>query len=86
MAKRLKKKVAKGGAKKKPIAQYEHKDKQRINNPPVGLVNPDTDPDVLVLSDGLFLCPSPGIAFRRIFPTLSKETRGGESVISSLPE
>ena len=46
MAKRLKKKVAKGGAKKKPIAQYEHKDKQRINNPPVGLVNPDTDPDV----------------------------------------
>lgn len=28
---------------KKPIEQYEHKDKQRTNNPPVGLVTPDTD-------------------------------------------
>lgn len=32
--------------KKKPIEQYEHKDKERVNNPPVGLVTPDTDPDV----------------------------------------
>lgn len=31
---------------KKPIEQYEHKGKQRVNNPPVGLVTPDTDPDV----------------------------------------
>ncbi len=30
---------------KKPIAQYEHADKQRLNNPPVGLVKPDTDPE-----------------------------------------
>jgi len=30
---------------KKPIESYEHKDKQRVNNPPVGLVTPDTDPD-----------------------------------------
>jgi len=29
---------------KKPIEQYDHKDKQRINNPPVGLVTPQTDP------------------------------------------
>ncbi len=28
---------------KKPIEQYEHKDKERINNPPVGLVTPETD-------------------------------------------
>ena len=28
-----------------PIESYEHKDKQRVNNPPVGLVTPDTDPD-----------------------------------------
>lgn len=28
----------------KPIEQYEHKDKERLNNPPVGLVNPKTDP------------------------------------------
>jgi adenine-specific DNA-methyltransferase len=30
---------------KKPIEQYDHKDKKRINNPPVGLVTPDTDKD-----------------------------------------
>jgi adenine-specific DNA-methyltransferase len=29
--------------KKKPIEQYEHKDKERVNNPPVGLVTSDTD-------------------------------------------
>jgi len=26
-----------------PIEQYEHKDKQRLNNPPVGLVDSHTD-------------------------------------------
>ena len=31
--------------KKRPIESYEHKDKRRVNNPPVGLVTPDTDPD-----------------------------------------
>jgi adenine-specific DNA-methyltransferase len=30
---------------KKPIEQYDHKDKDRINNPPVGLVTPETDKD-----------------------------------------
>jgi len=30
--------------KKRPIERYEHKDKKRINNPPVGLVTPQTDP------------------------------------------
>ncbi len=30
---------------KKPIEQYEHKDKDRTNNPPVGLVTPETDTD-----------------------------------------
>jgi adenine-specific DNA-methyltransferase len=32
-------------ATQKPIEQYEHKDKQRVNNPPVGLVDAHTDPD-----------------------------------------
>ncbi len=32
-------------AKKKPIEQYDHKGKQRLNNPPVGLVTPQTDPE-----------------------------------------
>lgn len=31
--------------KKRRLEQYEHKDKERLNNPPVGLVNPDTDKD-----------------------------------------
>ncbi|MER3413254.1 MAG: hypothetical protein C4341_03265, partial [Armatimonadota bacterium] len=30
---------------KRPIESYEHKDKQRVNNPPAGLVTPETDPD-----------------------------------------
>jgi len=30
-------------AKKKPIEQYDHKDKQRLNNPPMGLATPQTD-------------------------------------------
>jgi adenine-specific DNA-methyltransferase len=28
---------------KRPIEQYGHADKKRVNNPPVGLVSPDTD-------------------------------------------
>jgi adenine-specific DNA-methyltransferase len=28
---------------KKPIEQYDHKDKKRVNNPPVGLVTPELD-------------------------------------------
>jgi adenine-specific DNA-methyltransferase len=30
---------------KRPVEAYEHRDKQRVNNPPVGLVTPETDPD-----------------------------------------
>ncbi|MHC4559793.1 MAG: site-specific DNA-methyltransferase [Planctomycetota bacterium] len=30
---------------KKDIDQYDHKDKERLNNPPVGLVTPETDQD-----------------------------------------
>ena len=30
-------------SKKKPIDQYDHKGKKRVNNPPVGLVTPQTD-------------------------------------------
>ena len=28
-----------------PIESYDHRDKERLNNPPVGLVTPDTDKD-----------------------------------------
>jgi adenine-specific DNA-methyltransferase len=30
-------------SRKKPIEQYDHKGKKRVNNPPVGLVTPETD-------------------------------------------
>ena len=40
MAKRTTKKTTK----KKSIKSYDHKGKNRANNPPVGLVTPDTDP------------------------------------------
>ncbi len=36
---------AKSGDRKRVIESYDHRDKQRVNNPPVGLVTPDTDPD-----------------------------------------
>lgn len=32
---------------KKPIEQYDHKGKARLNNPPVGLVTPETDPVIV---------------------------------------
>ena len=32
-------------AAKRPIEQYAHADKRRANNPPVGLVKPENDPD-----------------------------------------
>lgn len=38
------KKRAKAGT-KKPIEQYEHTKEQRANNPEVGLVRPENDPD-----------------------------------------
>jgi very-short-patch-repair endonuclease/DNA modification methylase len=30
----------------RPIESYDHPDKERVNNPPVGLVTPQTDPDL----------------------------------------
>ena len=37
--------TAKKTTKKKPIESYDHKNKKRVNSPPVGLVTPATDPD-----------------------------------------
>ena len=28
----------------RPIESYEHRDKRRVNNPPVGLVTPEPEP------------------------------------------
>ncbi len=30
-------------AKRRNLEQYDHKEKKRVNNPPVGLVTPETD-------------------------------------------
>lgn len=38
-------KNTKAKSNKKPIVQYDHQDKKRKNNPPVGLVTPQTDRD-----------------------------------------
>jgi len=35
---------AQSKSRKRPIEQYDHKGKTRVNNPPVGLVTPKTDP------------------------------------------
>ena len=32
-------------AQRRQVESYAHEDKERVNNPPVGLVTPDTDPD-----------------------------------------
>jgi hypothetical protein len=32
-----------GKPSERPIERYEHKDKKRTNNPPVGLVTPETE-------------------------------------------
>lgn len=44
-----KKTAAEPSSKKRPIEQYDHRDKKRPNNPPnnpqVGLVTPESDPD-----------------------------------------
>ncbi len=38
--------MARGKAEtKRSIESYEHRDKERLNNPPAGLVTPETDPD-----------------------------------------
>jgi adenine-specific DNA-methyltransferase len=43
MGMRMAKRSVNGTASKRPIEQYEHKDKERVNNPPVGLVNENND-------------------------------------------
>jgi adenine-specific DNA-methyltransferase len=44
MARGKNKSSGSGHPKKRAIERYEHTDKKRINNPPVGLVTPETDP------------------------------------------
>lgn len=50
-----------GKPSKRPIDRYEHKDKKRINNPPVGLVDPETDPPLPTHKTYDFVTPVPSI-------------------------
>jgi adenine-specific DNA-methyltransferase len=48
-------------AKKRPIEQYEHTDKKRVNNPPVGLVTPETDPPLPTEKSYNYKSPVPSV-------------------------
>src|SRR5713226_1496878 len=48
-----------------PIDRYEHTDKKRINNPPVGLVTPETDPPLSTRKVYDYVTPVPSVPVGR---------------------
>jgi adenine-specific DNA-methyltransferase len=54
-----------GKPSKRPIERYEHKDKKRINNPPVGLVTPETDPVAPTQKAYDYITPVPSVKPRQ---------------------
>ena len=50
-----------GKPSKRPIERYEHKDKKRTNNPPVGLVTPETDPVAPAHKTYDYVAPVPSV-------------------------
>ena len=50
---------------KRPIERYEHTDKKRINNPPVGLVTPETDPVAPTHKVYDYIAPVPSVKPRQ---------------------
>jgi len=50
---------------KRPIDRYEHTDKKRINNPPVGLVTPETDPPLPTHKTYDYVTPVPSVPVGR---------------------
>src|SRR5271166_4050429 len=50
---------------KRPIERYEHRDKKRINNPPVGLVTPETDPVAPTHKTYDYITPVPSVRPRQ---------------------
>src|SRR3989475_12800669 len=50
---------------KRPIERYKHKDKKRINNPPVGLVTPETDPVAPTHKTYDYVAPVPSVKARQ---------------------
>jgi len=58
-------KTSGGKPPKRPIERYEHRDKQRINNPPVGLVTPETDPVAPTHKTYDYVAPVPSVKPRQ---------------------
>jgi adenine-specific DNA-methyltransferase len=59
------KKQTGGTRTKRPIERYEHKGKKRINNPPVGLVTPETDPVAPMHKTYDYITPVPSVKPRQ---------------------
>jgi len=59
------KKRTSGTTTKRPIDRYEHSDKKRINNPPVGLVTPETDPIAPTHKTYDYVAPVPSVKPRQ---------------------
>jgi adenine-specific DNA-methyltransferase len=51
--------------KKRAIDRYEHADKKRVNNPPVGLVTPETDPVAPTHKTYDYVAPVPSVKLRQ---------------------
>ena len=51
---------------KRAIERYEHTDKKRINNPPVGLVTPETDPVLPTHKVYDYVAPVPSVKPRQV--------------------
>src|ERR1700685_1808013 len=58
-------KTSGGKPPKRPIERYEHSDKKRINNPPVGLVTPETDPVAPTQKSYKYSTPVPSVKPRQ---------------------
>ncbi len=58
-------KTSGGKPPKRPIERYEHRDKKRINNPPVGLVTPETDPVAPTHTTYDYVAPVPSVKPRQ---------------------
>jgi adenine-specific DNA-methyltransferase len=58
-------KTSGGKPPKRPIERYEHSDKKRINNPPVGLVTPETDPVASTHKTYDYIPPVPSVKPRQ---------------------
>ena len=58
-------KTSGGKPPKRPIYRYEHRDKKRINNPPVGLVTPETDPVTPTHKTYDYVTPVPSVKPRQ---------------------